>query len=297
MTHSSNYITFPIVSLLGSILLFASGCNDSTKNPTAAQNDSGSAQAESNVTETRTSTDPNSDEEHDHIPGAHGGFIVSIGRDSYHAEAIFEKDGAISLYMLGADESRINEVENQDLTAYVKSSSGAEATPMQLKPAPQEGDSTGKTSRFTGTLPESLWSVPVEVTIPVIRIGNDRFRLGFNSLIQAHGDSAMPAKVSSQEERELYLTSGGIYTQADIEANGNMTASQKFVDFMSAHDMNPKPGDRICPITMTVANPECAWIVGGKSYEFCCPPCVDEFVRLAKTEPDSIKSPDEYIKQ
>lgn len=69
-----------------------------------------------------------SDEEHGHIPGAHGGFIVSIGRDSYHAEAIFEKDGAISLYMLGADESRINEVENQDLTAYVKSSSAAEAT-------------------------------------------------------------------------------------------------------------------------------------------------------------------------
>ncbi len=57
---------------------------------------------------------------------------------------------------------------------------------------------------------------------------------------------------------------------------------------------NPKPGEKICPITLTKANAKVAWIVGGKTYEFCCPPCVDEFVKMAKTDPDSVKAPEEY---
>ncbi len=36
---------------------------------------------------------PSADEEHGHKPGAHGGVIVSIGVDSYHAEAVVEKAG------------------------------------------------------------------------------------------------------------------------------------------------------------------------------------------------------------
>jgi YHS domain-containing protein len=61
--------------------------------------------------------------------------------------------------------------------------------------------------------------------------------------------------------------------------------------------MKPKPGDKICPVTMTKANPKCAWVVGGKTYEFCCPPCVDEFVKLAKENPNDVKAPGAYIKR
>ena len=300
MKRNSIYSIVVATIFLVSSLLILQGCAKPAQEPsTSSAGGTATGQQANSAAPTSTAETPvgANDLEHGHIPGAHGGFIVAIGRDSYHAEAIFEKDGAISLYMLGADESRINEVDNQTLTAYVKSSSTAEATPMELKPAPQEGDSEGKTSRFAGTMPESLWGMPVEVTIPVIRIGNDRFRLGFNSAVQAHGDAAMPTKVSSQEEIDLYLTPGGIYTQADIEANGNMTASQKFAGFMSAHDMNPKVGDKICPITLTLANAQCAWIIGGKNYEFCCPPCVDEFVKTAKTAPENIKAPEDYVKQ
>jgi len=53
----------------------------------------------------------------------------------------------------------------------------------------------------------------------------------------------------------------------------------------------PKKGDRICPISKTKANPTFVWIVGGKSYTFCCPPCIDEFVKTAKEKPDRIKDP------
>jgi hypothetical protein len=107
----------------------------------------------------------------------------------------------------------------------------------------------------------------------------------------------MPAKVNDEEERKLYLTPGGKYTEADIKANGGVTASQKFRGFVARHDLKPKPGDRICPITLTKANPACAWVVGGKRYEFCCPPCVDEFVNAAKESPEELKEPEDYVKK
>jgi YHS domain-containing protein len=93
------------------------------------------------------------------------------------------------------------------------------------------------------------------------------------------------------------LTAGGKYTVADIQANGNMTASQKFKGFRAQHDLSPKQGDKICPVTLTKANDKCSWIVGGKTYEFCCPPCVDEFVKMAKQNPDDLKEPHAYVKR
>ncbi len=111
------------------------------------------------------------------------------------------------------------------------------------------------------------------------------------------GDDAMPAGVDADEERALYLTPGGIYTEADIKANGSMTASDKYKGKMAKHDMKPKAGDKVCPITMTKANPKFTWIIGGKTYEFCCPPCIDEYVLLAKTSPKEVLDPSEYVKK
>jgi len=103
--------------------------------------------------------------------------------------------------------------------------------------------------------------------------------------------------VGSSKDRELYLTPGGIYTEADIKANGNQLPTQKFRGVKVSHDLKPNAGDRICPITLTKANPGYTWVVGGKAYQFCCPPCVEEFVTKAKTDPTGIKSPEEYIKK
>ena len=58
---------------------------------------------------------PSTDEEHGHKSGAHGGTLVSLGRDSYHAEAVFEKGGLVRLYVLGKEEARVQEVDIQDL--------------------------------------------------------------------------------------------------------------------------------------------------------------------------------------
>lgn len=131
------------------------------------------------------------EEEHGHIPGAHGGIIVPIGRDSYHAEAVFEQGGVLRLFMLGSDESRVQEVETQSLTAYVKPVDGGDSVSVTMEAKPQEGDSEGKTSQFVGQLPEGLTGKAVEVTIPSIRIEGERFRIGFESTV-AHADEVMP---------------------------------------------------------------------------------------------------------
>jgi YHS domain-containing protein len=234
-------------------------------------------------------------EEHTHEPGAHGGLIVPIGSDSYHAEAVIEKNGDFRLFMLGKDESKIMEVDIQPINAYVKAIGGADATPMEMKAVPQDGDGPDKTSQFVGQLPEPLRGQPLEVTIPNLKIAGERFRIGFTTVTETH-DEQMPDGISKDEEKQLLLTPGGHYTEADIQANGGVTATVKFKGIPPAHDSKPKPGDRLCPITMTKANPKFTWVVGGKPYQFCCPPCIEEFVKNAKESPDPLQDPESYVK-
>ena len=234
--------------------------------------------------------------EHGHKAGAHGGIMVSLGRDSFHAEAVFEKGGRLRLYMLGKDESRVIDVDRQTLKAFARIDGDAEALPFVLEPQPQDGDAQDKTSQFVGQLPESLVGRQLDVTIPNVVIAGERFRVGFKSAAEAHADN-MPAKASSDEEQQLYLTAGGLYTDSDIAANGRTTAAAKFKGVITKHDAKPVPGDKICPISLTKANRQITWIVGGQTYEFCCPPCVDEFVKTAKTKPDSIKPAANYVQK
>lgn len=287
-------IAIPVIGVVAAILLIV-GCSQSPPPRSSTEVGEVTKSPTSPTLTTGTMTDEN--EEHGHKPGAHGGIIVSLGRDSYHVEAIVTKDGQLRLHTLGNDETRVIDVEIQDLLAYVKTPDGADSTSVEVKPLPQPGDAEGKASLFVAQLPEALVGQTIDVTIPNITIGGERFRLGFTTKTEADGAEAMPAKVANEAEKQLYLTPGGIYTQADIEANGNVTASQKFSRFQATHDLNPKVGDKICPVTLTKANPKCSWIVGGKTYEFCCPPCVDEFVGWAKSKPEEVKPPDQYVKR
>jgi len=277
-------------SLAATALFFAAGCTNGT-------NDGPQAAKTTSAPDTKPGAVAKKDDEHGHKPGAHGGIIVEIGRDNYHAEAVFEKGGVLRLYTLGNDEARVQEVESQTLIAYVRLEAGGDSEKIELKPEQQPGDTEGKSSQFVGQLPKELVGQKVEVTIPSIKINGERFRLGFKSAAEEHADDPMPTKVAGDEERQLYLTPGGKYTAEDIKANGNMTAAQKFKGAMSKHDMKPKPGDKICPITATKTNPKFTWIVGGKAYEFCCPPRIDEFVKTAKESPEEIKEPKDYVKR
>lgn len=275
-------------------IVLVSGCADD-RSSTSATPSSSSPSATSVVPASATAATANA-EEHGHKAGAHGGIMISLGRDSYHAEAVFEKGGVLRLYTLGKEESRVIDVEKQTLKGFVKAEGESEAEQFALESEPQDGDAEGRTSQFVGTLPKGLWGLNLEVTVPNIVISGERFRLGFKSTPEEH-DEGMPNKVAADEERQLYLTPGGLYTEEDIKANGNVTASAKFKGMMSSHNAKPNPGDKICPISMTKANSKFTWIIGGQAYEFCCPPCVDEFVKTAKATPDEIKKPEDYVKR
>ena len=288
------------------VISLVAGCNPSTsesttvsQNPSVKTADLKSTEGEVASKSGAISTNPSaeSDSDHGHEAGAHGGIMISLGRDSYHIEAVVDSEGAIRLYTLGKDESRVIDVESQTLKGFVKTDADADSKSILFEPSPQEGDSENKTSMFVGKLPSDLIGRKLDVTIPNIRIAGERFRLGFQTGQESHGDSLeMPDKLAASEEQELYLTPVGRYTSADIAANGNVTASQKFKGIKSAHDMNPKEGDRICPITETKANPKFTWVIDGKPYQFCCPPCVDEFVKMAKAASEPLPEPDSFTK-
>ena len=199
---------------------------------------------------------------------------------------------------MGKDESRVIDVESQTLKGFVKAEGDADSKAISFEPTPQDGDAQGKTSLFTGKLPPELVGQKLDVTVPNIRIDGERFRLGFSTGQESHNDSqGMPAKVANNAERDLYLTPGGRYTAADIVANGNVTASQKFKGLKSEHDMKPKAGDKLCPISGTKANAKFTWIIDGKPYEFCCPPCVDEYLASAKLSTEPLPDPATFLKK
>jgi hypothetical protein len=297
----NKYLLSGAVLSAGSLIAIAAGCGSQSSPTVGSPEAVPSSTNNSPVTTTTAAVSDDShgknigEEEHPHKPGSHGGIIIPIGSDSYHAEAVIETTGEFRLLMLGKDETRIQEVDVQPIKAYVKVIGDPSATPIDLAAVPQDGDAPEKTSQFVGQLPEEFRGKQLDVTIPNLRIAGERFRVGFSTVTEPHAEE-MPESLPADEERTLYLTAGGKYTEADIKANGGVTATQKFKGLTSSHNMFPKEGDRICPVTQTKANPKFTWIVDGKPYQFCCPPCVDEFVAMAKERPEELKAPDDYIK-
>jgi hypothetical protein len=120
-------------------------------------------------------------EAHGHKPGAHGGVIVSLGKDSYHAEAVFEKDGTVRLYLLAKDEVKSQEIEAQELTAYVTPDGAKDPVQVKFAAERQKADAAGKTSLFAAKLPTELQGKKLKVTINNIQVGADRFRIEFSN--------------------------------------------------------------------------------------------------------------------
>lgn len=228
----------------------------------------------------------------DHLSGESLRRTIALGEGRFHVAARIDRDGHVSLLTLGSDSSRIIDVESRMLRGKAIAADGRAQT-FELSPEPQSGDPEGRTSRFHGAIPQDLADGPLSVEIVPLCIGAERFRVAFSWPPEALSPK-MPLPSPPDEERELYLEPGGAYTSADISANGLKLPSETYAGFRPQHDASPQPGDVICPITRTKANSRCSWVVAGERYEFCCPPCIDEFVRLAKERPESIEPPGAY---
>ena len=226
-----------------------------------------------------------------------------IAAGNHHLEAQMSRAGQLEIYIYGSQEQQLSPIATLglDLAAEAKAViPGEESVPITLTPKPYSTDPDGMTSRLVGQFARrpDQEQVGLMLTLPM---DDQTYRVSWRpeNLVPgqfAAPDPGMPQPVSSDAARKLFLTPGGLYTQADIAANGNMTAKQKYGNQMSAHNAHPKPGDRLCPVTDTLANPKFAWIIAGKTYLFCCPPCIEEFVKRAKQSPASVKAPESYVK-
>lgn len=168
-----------VLAGLGSALVTGAlvGCNKSqpTAGAGAAPHKDGDHKGEH-----KDKGDDHKDGGHGHKPGAHGGTIFSLGQDSYHAEVVFEKGGAVRLYLLGKDETTPQEVQAQDLVGFV-TAAGADAVQVKFAADPQKGTAAGKTTQFAAQLPPELRDKTVKVTINNVQVGAERFRVEFSN--------------------------------------------------------------------------------------------------------------------
>ncbi len=232
-------------------------------------------------------------ESHGHPPGPHGGSVVAIDRDNrFHAEAVFEPGGRVRLYTFGQELTEVRPVDARTVCAAVRGHDRQDEFAVMLRPDPQPGDPAGTASRFAGRLPPALWRGHLRLVVWSLPVNGARFLFEIDSS-GAPPDPAATERAAAAEAA-LYSTPGGKYREEDIRANGAATASRKYRGERSAHNDKPAAGERVCPVSGSRADPRFTWAVGGREYLFCCPPCIDEFVTLAKERPDEVREPESY---
>ncbi|MGC4044752.1 MAG: hypothetical protein QM758_13245 [Armatimonas sp.] len=225
----------------------------------------------------------------------HSANIQSFGNN--HVEASLSASGRLTIHFYGTQVNQLEPIDADLLPEVSLLPSGEDSIPVSLTAEPYPGEPVHTSSRFIGETGRAPGQAGLTMTIPydgrTYRVSWRPEQLPVGAV--EGGDSSMPKALDSAEAQKLFLTPGGLYTQADIETNGKTTAAAKYGNQMSTHNSHPKPGDPICPISETAANPKFAWVVDGKTYTFCCPPCIEEFVRKAKETPEKIKQPEDYV--
>lgn len=230
---------------------------------------------------------------HDHPSvGPHGGPLAEWGDEEYHVEVTVDHAAkTATVYVLDGNAKAAAPIDAATLTLAL---AFAPPVTVTLAAQPQPGDPAGRSSRFAGTHPALAVERPVSGSVSA-KVGGKPFSGDFEAGEHA---SHTPAKAApTGREADLFLKPGGIYTAADVTKNGGVVPSVKFAGLSWSHDDELKPGDKICPVTVNKADDKCAWSVNGQQYHFCCPPCLEKFVRWAKETPEKVKPPSEYVKK
>ncbi|MCI0705302.1 MAG: hypothetical protein L0241_29940, partial [Planctomycetia bacterium] len=232
--------------------------------------------------------------EHPH-EGPHGGGIAQWGDDEYHLEFIVDHaTKTATVYVLDDSVKKPKPIDAKELTLALKSSP---PVTMTLQAKPEESDPPGLASRFSVTH-EALGKEQQFAGTISGKVAGKPYSGDFaEKAHDGHGPASPGAPKPTDREIALFMTPGGIYTQEDIQKNGNTVPAVKFYGISWSHEDNPKVGDKLCPVTVNKTDEKCAWWVNGKRYEFCCPPCLEKFVKMAKDSPEKVKDPDEYVKK
>jgi hypothetical protein len=87
------------------------------------------------------------DQPHEHEHGPHGGHLVELGEEQYHAEVVFDAKAAkITIYILDGTAKNPSPTEAKEIT--LKLAIGGKPESFSVPAAPQTGDPQGKSSRF-----------------------------------------------------------------------------------------------------------------------------------------------------
>jgi hypothetical protein len=224
---------------------------------------------------------PKTEEKHDHAEtGPHGGPLAEW-EEIYHAEfTVDHGKKQVVVYILGEKPTAAPTIEADKITK-VKLTVLEPKPQVQLDLVHDAKLSDAKGIAFVGT--HDVFAKPADLKLSISGNVDGKPYVG-------------DVTYAAPKETALYLQPGGIYSPADVLANGNTTPDEKFKGKRWIHHAL-KPGDRICPVTDKKANAECAWIVQGQRYEFCCPPCLDTFMGWAHYEESKIKDADTYVNQ
>ncbi|HUG20492.1 MAG TPA: hypothetical protein VMM56_16005 [Planctomycetaceae bacterium] len=86
-------------------------------------------------------------DEHAHAEhGPHGGDLIELGNEDYHAEMVHGDDDVISFYILGSDAKTAVPISATELIVNVMHDGKPEQ--FKLAASPDKGDPEGKSSRF-----------------------------------------------------------------------------------------------------------------------------------------------------
>ena len=235
--------------------------------------------------------------DHVHPPAPHGGPVVALGRgeDHYHAELVVEPSGAARLYTLGKELADSVPAESQFIVAKVRPAGSGEDHEFVFRPDPGAVAADGRATAFLGRLPGDAVAARVTIRVKGLRIRGEAFDFEVNWDAGRPDEEVRAAYEADQ--RRIYLTAGGKYTEADIASSARTTASVKYRGHRAAHSEAARPGERVCPITGFRAVAALVWRIAGEVYLFCCQPCIDEFVLLAKDRPGDVRPPGDYVRR
>jgi hypothetical protein len=87
------------------------------------------------------------DQPHEHEHGPHGGHLVELGEEEYHAEVVFDAKAAkITIYLLDSKAKNPSPGDVKEVT--LKLTIDGKPESFAVPAAPQAGDPQGKSSRF-----------------------------------------------------------------------------------------------------------------------------------------------------